>query len=184
MEVNGGKKMKTKFKNPVVIAMFVVLSLSFSLSTATAGEGPTITKFFAAKEIIPGDTWRIYINASDADANMKYVFASVQQAGGMAYPLSITRIKEKDQSEISGFVYVNTLSAGRGLDYATLSLTLQIRDEKGRFSAPVEFPLTFKPRIEPENPPAGVFAEKDLGPIMIRLRPVTDDGGGGSGFGF
>jgi hypothetical protein len=182
----GEKNMKTKFIYPAAMAMFLFMSLVFSLSPTAAGEGPAITESFAAKEIIPGDTWKIYINASDPDAKMKYVFASVQQAGGMAYPLSITRIREKDQERMSGFVYVNTVSAGRGMDYATLSLTLQVRDEKGRFSEPREFPLTFKPRIEPENPPAGIFAEKDLGPIMIRLRPVADDGGGGgaSGFGF
>ncbi len=175
--------MKTRPKDSIKIAVFILLSLGFIVSTAIAGEGPVITKSFAAKELIPGDTWKIYINASDPDAKMKYVFVSVQQAGGMSYPLSITRIREKDQSGISGFVYINTLSSGRGMDYATLSLTLQVRDEKGRFSEPLEFPLTFKPRIESESPPAGVFAEKDLGPIMIRLRPVTDDGGG-SGFGF
>jgi hypothetical protein len=178
--------MKARLMNSIAMAIFILLALDFSLGPAAAGEGPVVTTSFAAKEVIPGDTWKIYINASDPDAKMKYVFASVQQAGGMSYPLSITRIREKDQNGISGFVYINTLSAGRGMDYVTLSLTLQIRDEKGRFSEPSEFPLTFKPRIEPENPPVGVFAEKDLGPIMIQLRPVTNDGGagGGSGFGF
>ena len=145
-------------------------------------EGPVITKSFAATVIEPGVTWKIYINASDPDARMKYIFATVEQAGGMAYPLSITRIKTENQNEISGFAYLNTQTMSRPMDFVTLKLIINIRDEKGRFSESAVFPLTFKSLSQPENPPAGAFKETDLGPIMIRLRPVADDGRSSFGF--
>jgi len=147
------------------------------LKGAEAAEGPVITNSYATPELVPGDTWKIYLKASCPDANMKYFFATVEQAGGMAYPVSITRIKEGDQKELSGFLYLYTQSAGSSMDFVTLKLVVQIRDNKGRVSGPAVFPLTFKPRTSLGTPPAGIFLEKELGPIMIRLRPVGDDGG-------
>jgi hypothetical protein len=146
------------------------------LRFAGAGEGPVISRSFAAAELMPGDTWKIYIRASSPDARMKYMFATVEQAGGMGYPVSITRIKDEDQKDLSGFFYLYTQSAGSSMEFVTLRLEVQIRDDRGRLSEPAVFPLTFKSRASLESPPAGWFREKELGPIMIRLRPVGDDG--------
>jgi len=155
--------------------LFVFCIFHSSLSEAEAAEGPVISKFFATSELVPGDTWKIYLNASSSDANMKYLYATVEQAGGMAYPVSITRIKGEDQKDLSGFLYLYTQSAS-SMEFVTLKLVVQIRDDKGRVSEPAVFPLTFKSRASVEAPPAGSFREKDLGPVMIRLRPVGDDG--------
>jgi hypothetical protein len=67
---------------------------------------------------------------------------------------------------------------GSSSDFVPLKLVVQIQDNRGRFSEPVVFPVDFKPRVSHENPPAGMFVEKELGPIMIQLRPITDGGGG------
>jgi hypothetical protein len=91
------------------------------------------------------------------------------------YPVSITRIKEENQSSLSGYLYLN-VDAFRNLDFAELTLTVQVRDRSGQFSESVRFPLSFNARYSQEPPPEGVFQETDLGPIMIDLRPA---GGGG-----
>jgi hypothetical protein len=158
----------------LILSGFLALSL-FPGEARAAGE-PEITNSFAAKELVPGDTWKIYIKAFSPDARMQYFFATVDQAGGMAYPVSMTRIKEEDQKQVSGFLFLYTQSAGSGMDFVILKLTVQIKDDKGRFSEPAIFPLALKPRAAAEAPPPGIFREKDLGPIMIRLRPVADDG--------
>ncbi len=157
--------------------LFIFCAIHPFLSGAEAAEGPVISKSFATPELVPGDTWKIYINASSPDAQMKYLYATVEQAGGMAYPVSITRIKGEDQKDLSGFLYLYTQSAGSSMEFVTLKLVVQIRDDKGRVSEPAVFPLTFKSRASVEAPPAGSFREKELGPVMIRLRPVGDDGG-------
>jgi hypothetical protein len=161
----------------VIVALFLgtwtVLGLSSSANSSTV---PTITQSFASKEITPGDTWKIYINASDPSGKMKYIYAEIQQPGGLAYPISMTRIKPENRKELSGYIY-NT--AANDLDFITLKLW-SIGDGAGNFSEPAIFPLEFATRSVQSSPPAGVFKENDLGPVMIRGKPVGDDGHNGS----
>jgi hypothetical protein len=156
----------------ILLAGFLMLVPSY----LQASEGPVISNSFAVKELVPGDTWKIYIKAKSPEAKMKYIYAYVEQAGGMGYPISLTRIREENQGEISGYVFLSTISAGQPMDYVNIRITIHIRDDKGRFSEPVVFPLTFNARAAAQEAPAGIFLEKDLGPVMIRLRPVNDDG--------
>jgi hypothetical protein len=138
---------------------------------------PMIVQSFAPKEITPGDVWKVYLKASDPDGKMKYIFATVSQPGVGSYPVSITRIKDENQKELSGYIYLNTAPARSARFFnLTLILTVNIKDEKGQFSRPAVFPLSFMAKPSPEAPPEGVFNEQDLGPIMVTLRTV---GGGG-----
>ncbi len=168
--------MNRKYIAVMTIIFLALGGMTLIVKDSWAEEGPRITNSFAAKEVVPGDTWKVYINAADPDANMKSVFATIDQAGGNAYHLSITRIPSGNQKELSGYLYLNTMTRYSAMDYVTLKLTLQIRDDKGRFSEPVVFPLTLLARSSQEYPPSGVFQNKALGPIMIELKPVTNDG--------
>ena len=103
---------------------------------------------------------------------MKYIFATISQPGVGVYPVSITRIKEENQKELSGYLYLNTAPARQTNFFnQTLTLTVSIKDEKG-FSESAVFPLSFKANPAQEAPPEGVFKEQDLGPIMGALRSV------------
>ena len=160
-----------------------LLGMNFSLKDVYAVEGPVISASFAPKEFRPGDTLKVYLKASSLDSNMKAIYVTVEQAGGGVYPVSITRIKGDQQKELSGYLYWSTMTTvGSSSDFVPLKLIVQIQDNKGRFSEPIVLPVNFRPRVLPENPPAGMFSEKELGPIMIRLRPILDGGGDGSSF--
>jgi hypothetical protein len=165
-------------KKEKLVAIGILLAgfLSLVPGYLQASEGPVISNSFAVKELVPGYTWKIYIKAKSPEAKMKYIYAHVDQAGGMGYPISLIRIREENQGEISGYVFLSTITAGQPLDYVNIRLTIHIRDDKGRFSEPVVFPLTFNARAAAQEAPEGIFLEKDLGPVMIRLRPVNDDG--------
>jgi hypothetical protein len=159
------------------------LGLSLFLSDNSAAEGPVITASFAPKEFTPGGSLRVYIKAQSADSDMKAIYVTVEQPGGGVYPISITRIKGDQQKDLSGYLYFSTTTTvGSSADFVPLKLIVQIRDGKGRFSEPTVLSVAFKPRAMPEDPPAGVFAENELGPIMIRLRPIMDGGGDSSSF--
>lgn len=160
----------------VATGIFLGILLTMVPGYLQASEGPVISNSFAVKELVPGYTWKIYIKAKSPEEKMKYIYAHVDQAGGMGYPISLIRIREENQGEISGYVFLSTIIAGQPLDYVNIRLTIHIRDDKGRFSEPVVFPLTFNARAAVQEAPAGIFLEKDLGPVMIRLRPVNDDG--------
>jgi len=135
---------------------------------------PIISKSYAAGQIWPGDTWKIYLIASDPDGDMKNIVCTLDQPGVGMYPASITGIGEGRQKELSGFLYLNTQSF-ENLTFVTLNLTVQIQDRAGHYSQPATFPLLLSPTGQQEPPLPGVFREEDLGPIMIRLRTIHDD---------
>ena len=137
---------------------------------------PVITSHFASSDLRPGDTWKIYFKASDSDGDMKYIVAAVKQAGAGVYPVGLTRIREENRKELSGYVYLNTMgdSSYSSFTFFGLTLTLWVQDRAGNFSDPIEVPLTFGSRVEAQaTPPAGVYHEQDLGPVMIFLRSMS-----------
>ena len=145
-----------------------LLGMSFSFKNACAIEGPVILASFAQKELRPGDTLKIYLKASSLDSPLKAIYVTVEQSGVAVHPVNIIRIKKEDQQKaLSGYLYMPTISSN---EFITLKLIVQIQDSRGRFSEEALFPVEFKPQVSPEDPPPGVFAEKELGPIMIRLR--------------
>jgi len=137
---------------------------------------PVVEQSFASKAMKKGDTWKIYLKASDPDGDMKTIIAYFERGvGGGATAVSHTRIKENDRQEINGYLYWYP-----GPDsYAVpeMVMTLQIQDMAGHFSNPVSLPLRMQLSGSQELPPEGAFQEKDLGPVMITLQPKGGNGG-------
>ena len=131
---------------------------------------PVITHRFASEEIRPGDTWKVYLRAADAEGDMKNIICTVSQAGRGPYPACFVRIPESQRRELNGFLYLNT-AGSQVLSFTNLTLQVEVQDRPGNVSRPVAFPLTFNPRAEQENPPLGIFREEEVGPIMISLDP-------------
>jgi len=143
---------------------------------------PVITSHFASSDLRAGDTWKVYLKASDPDGDMRNIVATVKQAGIGVHPVSITRIPEGNRKELSGYVYLNTMggSSYSSLTFYSLTLTLWVQDRAGNFSDPVEVPLTFGNRVEAQAvPPAGAYQEQDFGPVMIFLRSMSAQNGTG-----
>ena len=129
---------------------------------------PVITRSFASREISPGDTWKVYIHATDPEGDMKTIICAVTQAGRGSYPVSYLKVPEGQGAELSGFVYLNT-GAGQSLPFIHLTLQVEIQDRAGNLSRPVSFVLAFNPRAEQETPPPGLFQDQEIGPIMVSL---------------
>ena len=172
-------------KKLVILLAVFIMAVGWAILGPTITQGatqekriPVIVQSFAPKELTPGDVWKVYLKASDPDGKMKYIFATVSQPGVGSYPVSITRIKNENQKELSGYIYLNTGPARLARFFnLTLTLTVNIEDDKGQFSQPVVFPLSFVAKPSPEGSPEGVFNEQDLGPIMVTLRTVGGGGG-------
>ena len=171
------KKLVTLMAIFIMVGGWAIFEPTIIQATAEEKGIPVIVQSFAPKELTPGDVWKVYLKASDPDGKMKYIFATVSQPGVGSYPVSITKIKDENQKEVSGYIYLNT-APGRSSRFfnLTLTLTVNIKDDRGQFSKPAVFPLSFAAKPSPEAPPQGVFNEQDLGPIMVTLRTV---GGGG-----
>jgi hypothetical protein len=175
--------MKNKFWFSVAFLGFFSTGCAAMMMTGEERYGksvPIITESFASKGLIPADTWKVYLKASDPDGDMSYIVSTLYQVGWGDYPVSRTRIREEDRKELNGYIYLNTLIPGgyEFLNFSTIWLTVQIQDKAGHFSKPVEFALTFNKRAIQEMPAPGVFKEEDLGPILVNLHPFdTGDGG-------
>jgi len=169
-----------KFVTLLTLLLMGALVLTGASSGVESSAGPSITQSFASKEIRPGDTWKVYFNASDPGGKMRYIYAVVEQPGGKGYPLSMIRIKPENRSELSGFIILNTNYATKPMDYITLKLIVNVGDGRGKFSESAVFPLTFQPKADAQaSPPSGVFKENNLGPVNIHLDPGADSDGGG-----
>lgn len=169
--------MKGKFFIGFLLLLFLTGCLAMEpveVREKTFGKGvPVISQSFASAKVRQGQAWKVYLIASDPDGDMKNILCTIDQPGTGTYPVGITRIKEEDRRELSGYVYLNTTGGGN-MDWVNLTLHVQIEDRAGHYSKPVSFPLSFSSRDQQEPPPQGVFQEKDLGPIMIQVRKITD----------
>ncbi len=163
--------MNNKYLTLWIVGLASLVGVSMAHAAA-----PVITSHFAPSDLRPGDAWKIYLKASDSDGDMRYIVATVKQAGVGVYPVSLTRIREENRKELSGYVYLNTMvgSSYSSLTFYGLTLTLWVKDRAGNFSDPVEVPLTFGSRVEAQaSPPAGAYQDQDLGPVMIFLRSMS-----------
>jgi uncharacterized protein YceK len=76
-------------KNRIVTAMVVLLltvgcatMMSFEEREKTYGkEASVITGSYASKQMKPGDTWKVYLKASDPDGDMESIVATVDMVG-------------------------------------------------------------------------------------------------------
>ena len=135
---------------------------------------PVIGQSFASNQLRPGDQWKIYVLASDSDGDMDILSAVVEQPGMASYPASRTKIKAENAKELSGYFYLNT-NGPYGIAFLhnqELTVTIQIRDKAGHTSQPVSFKVLLVSGQSPKSPPAAVFDEKELGPIMVTFRPA------------
>ncbi len=156
---------------------FLLLAIGYSTlaSAGVSGEAtPIITQSFASQEVRPGDTWKIYLKASHPEGKMKNIFVTVRQAG-VAYPVSIIRIKKENQQDLSGFIYLNTVSVVDIFNLHNLNLSVQIQDQSGHFSPPAVFDVAFNYRYVQAAPQKGIFREQQLGPVMIQLQTIGGD---------
>jgi hypothetical protein len=179
-EIRKGEKMNKK-----ILMVFVSLFLAIgyvTLASAQVREGtegtgvPVITQSFASKEVRPGDTWKIYMNVSDPNGDLKRIFAVVDQLGVGEYPVSTIRVKRENSKELSGYLYLYTSAHGFSAEFVKLTLTVQVQDKSGKFSREAVFPLFIQGRATQEAPPKGEFKEEAIGPIMVTLRNIPGGG--------
>jgi len=155
----------------LLAAVFVFLCMAMGCATLESPKRevkatPVITQSFASRAIRIGDTWKIYLNASDPNGEMITISAIVEQTG-QNNPESITKVSKENGRGFSGYLYLSTASLANALDGTSITLWVQIQDRAGNFSQSVAFPLIIKNVATQAAPPQGVFKEGDLGPVVL-----------------
>lgn len=159
-----------------MVWIFVIGFVTFTLGCATLQElearhgsnPPVITATFAKDSIVSGDTWKIYVNASDVDGDMDRFVCSILQDGRHPYPFDLIEIKPEQRKKLSGYLYLPT-NPSRDLWGIHIELSLYVTDKAGHKSNENIFELRFASKASDKEVDRTLFDDRPLGPIMIDI---------------
>ena len=133
------------------------------------GQPPVIEDYYAVKSIRPGKTWNVYLKGKDEDGDMKYIAATLHEAGA-GYDTAETFLKGENRAEFAGYLFLE-IPADMTLleDMDNLSMKIFIRDWAGNESNAIDLPLTFVEHETRESIPGNLqsAAKNRLGAIDI-----------------
>ncbi|MEW6616361.1 MAG: hypothetical protein AB1401_12975 [Thermodesulfobacteriota bacterium] len=136
---------------------------------------PVINVTFAKDRIVSGDTWKIYVNASDVDGDMARFVCSALQDGRHPYPFDLIGIKPEQSKKLSGYLYLTTHTP-QDLWGIHIELSLYIIDKAGHKSNEKTFELRFASKASDKEVDRTLFDDNPLGPIMINITNLADIG--------
>ena len=144
-----------------------------SATSESKGHPPVIVDYYAAKVLVPGETWKIYLRAEDQDGDMEYIAAMLYQPGLGYYPTSETYLHENDRAKFVGHLFLDT-PEDENLTEDTFNMKIIVRDHSGNRSKVIDLPLKFdeKKYVPPEQRPADfrIAGKHRLGAIMINIK--------------
>jgi hypothetical protein len=179
-----GEKTMLKKNALVILLLFLVAGCTACKGVKTAQGGdepPMILDSYAAESVRPGATWRVYLEAQDADGDIQSIITQLVQPGIGYYPPDFTYIKGAEREGFAGYLILITPP-----DYWLLQeyveATLTIQDCEGNKSEPVKFTLRFdnKSGYGPQEVPEKwqTAAKNKLGTIMVEIRSTVRDNQG------
>jgi hypothetical protein len=133
------------------------------------GQPPVIVDSYAPEVIRWGTTWRVYLQAEDADGDIKDIAAVMWQAGVGFYPTSVTRIEGDNRKGFTGYLFL-WFPAQRSLMWDQFNLQVLVRDEQGNKSESANLTLKIDEVPATELPAEWQIATQNrLGAIMIEV---------------
>ena len=170
-------------ENVLIILLFFLVAGCTTCKVAKTGEGgdepPVILDSYAAESVRPGATWRIYLEAQDADGDIHSIITQLVQPGVGGYPPDFTYLKEADREGFAGYLILRTPRDPNLValnEYVEAMLTLQ--DCEGNKSEPVRLTLRFdnKSGFGPQEVPEKwqMAANNKIGTIMVDIQSVVD----------
>lgn len=172
------------FRRVKMVWLFVIVFVTFTLGCATledrearyGSNPPVITATFAKDRIVSGDTWKVYVNASDVDGDMDRFVCSTLQDGRHPYPFDLVKIKPEQRNKLSGYLYLPTYTSHQDLWGIHIELSLYIVDKAGHKSDEKSFELRFESKASDKKVDRTLFDDTPLGPIMINITKPVDTG--------
>lgn len=130
---------------------------------------PVLIDSFASKQIQPGGIWKVYLRASHANRDMKFIFSTIEMGGSY---LNILELNEKNRRFFSGYITLDTYGADGALGFVNLTLNVSLKDSAGHFSESMAFPLSIRRNAIRKEPPQGIFEDQELGMVMIDFKSI------------
>jgi hypothetical protein len=169
-------------KNVLIILLLLLFAGYITCKVAKASEDgnepPIVLDSYATESVRPGATWRVFLEAQDADGDIHSIITQLVQPGIGYYSPDFTYIKGVDQEGFAGYLILRTPR-----DYDLLQeyveATLTIQDREGNKSEPVNFTLRFdnKSGFGPQEVPEKwkMAANRKLGTIMVEIKSILQD---------
>ena len=151
------------------------------LEAAYGPNKPQLEASFAATQLSPGDTWRIYFKGSDKDRDIQFIHVWMQGPLRSTTPVRLMTSSEPDGS-LRGYLTLDSSDLVGGdlfmLASVWVRLWVSLEDRAGHRSEYAVFPLSFYLGAIQAKPPPGAFEEKFLARIPAEQFPVERHGGG------
>ena len=174
----------------VLLALSILISgcASFTrcekTSTSDKGQPPVILDSYAASQIRPGATWRVYLRAKDPDGDMKKTIQFLGRGESGFFKTSYVPLKAEYSAEMDGYFFLRTPSPAQAdysrLGFMGLTLRIVLFDCQENKSEYVVFPLHFELEAPHDLPPEWQdVADSSLGAIMFDLGDMLNKSRGG-----
>ena len=142
------------------------------------GKPPFITDSFSATEVSHGDSWKVYVKASDPDGDMRYLVYSIRVSGQGGHTNRLG-VRKGDRAELLGYLNISFPPAQDAWgEWADLTMTLYIQDSQGNTSEKVSFAAALSRGVKQASPPApfDIRGLKTLGHIWVQLPRIPRGG--------
>jgi len=166
-----------------VVGLLAFGSGGFSREGRAQTKGPVIYFCWAQDRIRQGEDWKIYLSATNPDADMTRIYCRIDQPAGQVYRPDMVSVKKGMERNLNGYLVLRTYSQ-QNFFGVTLTLTVIIADRAGNESKPAVFPLSFNgesAKFPPSDKvPADLAKELNqrIGYIGIDLMRREQMGGG------
>ena len=158
----------------VLITVVAGCAVCKGVRTPDHDEPPVIVGSYAAEHIRPGASWRVYLEAQDADGDMGAIVAQIWQPGVGYYPSAFIYTKGENRQGFAGYVFLRT-PTDRRLLHDQIQLEVFVRDCGGNKSETVKLTLRFDNKAGGYGPMAAPeewqeAANNKLGVIQVEIR--------------
>lgn len=152
------------------------------LEAAFGANKPKIEATFASPWLSPRDIWRIYLNGSDPDGDIRWIQVSLWVPGGVMTTARID-VGADQGGRISGYLTLHTMDLPELLlrfGNSDLRLYMALEDKAGHVSERVVLPVSLALGSAQERPSGGLFQERFLGEVPVRFLQFSPSAGLGT----
>ncbi len=152
------------------------------LEAAFGANKPRVEASFASQWLSPREIWKIYLNASDPDGDMRWIQVSLWVPGGIMTTARLP-LEPSQAGKVSGYLSVHTMDLPESLlrfGNSDLRLYVALEDRAGHVSERVVLPVSLALGSRQEPAPSGQFQERFLGEVPVRFLQFSPSAGLGT----
>lgn len=149
------------------------------LEAAFGANKPRIEATFASPWLSPRDVWKIYLNGSDPDGDMRWIQVSLWVPGGIMTTARID-VEPAQSGRISGYLTLHTMDLPESLlrfGNSDLRLYVALEDRAGHVSERVVLSVSLALGSVQEPVSGGLFQERFLGEVPVRFLQFSPSAG-------